>query len=48
MTFDAEAVGFEGGSDGEPDADDDEDGPPVVVNLVRPKVVRRMQVRAFR
>jgi hypothetical protein len=47
MTFDAEAADFEDGSDSEPDADDEEAGPPVVVDLMRPKVMRRMQVRAL-
>jgi hypothetical protein len=46
ITFDADAVELEDG-DAEPDADDEEEGPPVVVDLVRPKVVRREQVRAF-
>jgi hypothetical protein len=41
MTFDAEAADLEDGADAEPDADDDEDGPPLTVELVRPKVVRR-------
>jgi hypothetical protein len=44
LTFDADAAELEGGDD-EPEADDEEDGPPVVVDLVRPKVIRR--VRAF-
>ena len=35
MTFEAEAA------DLEPDPDDEEDGPPVVVELVRPKTVER-------
>jgi hypothetical protein len=47
MTFDVEAAEFEGGGDDESDADDEEDRPPVVVDLVRAKVVRRVQVRAF-
>jgi hypothetical protein len=37
MTFDAEAADLEDGGDGEPDADDEVDGPPVLVDLVRPK-----------
>jgi hypothetical protein len=41
MTFDAEAAYLE------PELDDEEDGPPVVIDLVRPKAVRRTQVRAF-
>jgi hypothetical protein len=45
MMFDADAADLEQGGDDEPDADDEEDGPPVVVDLVRPKLVRRM--RAF-
>lgn len=47
MSFDADAADLEAGGDDEPDADDEEDGPPTVVELVRPKVVRWMQVRAF-
>jgi hypothetical protein len=47
MTFDAEAAELEDGGNSEPDADDEEDGPPVLIEFVRPKVVRRMQVRAF-
>jgi hypothetical protein len=47
LTFDADAADLEQGGDDELDADDEGDGPPVVVDLVRPKVVRRMQVRAF-
>jgi hypothetical protein len=35
MTFEAEAVELE------PEPDDEEDGPAVVVDLVRPKMVRR-------
>ena len=38
MVFDAPAAEFED-ADGEPDADAEEDGPPVVIELVRPKVV---------
>jgi hypothetical protein len=40
ITFDAEAA------DLEPEPDDEEEGPPIVLELVRPKVVRRMRVRA--
>ena len=47
MAFDAGAAELEGEGDDEPDADDEEDGPPVVVDLARAKVVRRVQVRAF-
>jgi hypothetical protein len=47
MAFDAGAAELEDVGDDEPDADDEEDGPPVVVDLVRPKVVRREQIRAF-
>jgi hypothetical protein len=39
MMFDAEATDVEDGGDAEPDADDEEDGPPVVVDFVRPKLV---------
>jgi hypothetical protein len=46
MAFDAAAAEFED-ADGEPHADAEEDGPPIVVGFIRPKVVRRMQVRAF-
>ena len=38
MTFDGEAA------DLEPEPDDEEDGPPVVVELVRPKTVARKLV----
>jgi hypothetical protein len=41
LTFDADAADLEDGGDDEPDADDEEDGPPVVVDLVRPKMVGR-------
>jgi hypothetical protein len=41
MTFDAEAAELEDGGDGEPDADDEEDGLPVVVDLMRPKMLER-------
>jgi hypothetical protein len=44
-SFDADVAELEDGSDSEPDADDEEDGSPVVVDLVQPRVVR--QVRAF-
>ena len=39
MTFDTDAAELEDGADAEPDVDDEEDGPPVVVELVRPKPV---------
>ena len=39
LAFDADAVELEGGGDGK-------DRPPVVMELVRPKVVRRRRVRA--
>ena len=42
MTFDAEAA------DLEPEPDDEEDGPPVLVELVRPKVVERRRVIGVR
>jgi hypothetical protein len=42
MTFDAEATEFEDGGDVEPDDDAEEDRLPVVLlDLVRPKVIRR-------
>ena len=41
LTFDADAAELEDGGDDEPDADDEENGSPVAVDLVRPKVVRR-------
>ncbi len=41
MTFDAKTAELEDEGDGEPDADDEENGPPVVVELVPPKVVPR-------
>ena len=40
-TFDVEAADLEDGEDDEPDADDEEDGPPITPELVRPKVIRR-------
>jgi hypothetical protein len=40
MTFDADAAEVEDEGDDEPEADDEEDGPPVVIELVRPKMVR--------
>ena len=40
LIFDADAADLEDGGDDEPDADDEEDGPPVVVDLVQPKVIR--------
>jgi hypothetical protein len=40
-TFDADAAEHEDGGDDEPDAGDEEDGSPVVVKLVRPKMVER-------
>ena len=39
MTFDAEAADLE--VEDEPDADDEGDGPPVVIDLVRPRRVTR-------
>ena len=41
LTFDAEAADLEHGGDDEPDADDEEDGPPAVVELARPNVIWR-------
>jgi hypothetical protein len=42
-----DAAELENGADAEPDPDDEEDGPPVVVELVRPKMVERRRVVAF-
>jgi hypothetical protein len=42
--FDSDAAELEDGSDGEPDADAEQDGRPVVVELLRPKVVRRRRI----
>jgi hypothetical protein len=41
LAFDAEAADLEGGGEDEPDADDEEDGSPVVIDPLRPKVVER-------
>ena len=41
MTFDAETADLEDGGDDEPDADDEEDGPPVLIEFMRPKMVGR-------
>jgi hypothetical protein len=46
LTFDAEAAELEDEGDGEPEADDEDDGPPVVVELVRPKMVERRRAVA--
>jgi hypothetical protein len=46
MTFDADAADLEDGGDDEPDADAEEDGPPVVVDLVRPKILGRRRALA--
>ena len=46
MTFDAETADLEDGGDGEPDDHAEEDGPPVVVEIVRPKVVTRRRALA--
>jgi hypothetical protein len=40
LTFDAETAELEDGGDDEPDAEE-EDGPPVVVEIVRPKMLER-------
>ena len=39
LTFEADAADLEDGGDDEPDADDEEDGLPVMVELVRPKAI---------
>jgi hypothetical protein len=39
LSFDAESAELEDGGDSEPDDDAEEDGPPVVIDLVRPKVI---------
>jgi hypothetical protein len=41
LTYDAEAADLEEEGDEEPHADDEEDGPPVMPDLVRPKVSGR-------
>jgi hypothetical protein len=41
LAFDADAAELEDGGDGEPDADDEGDGPPVLIELVRPKMVEQ-------
>jgi hypothetical protein len=41
MAFDPDAAELEDGGNDEPDADDEEDGPPVVPELARLKVIRR-------
>jgi hypothetical protein len=41
LTFDADAAELEDGADAEAGPDDEEDGPPLTVELVRPKVVGR-------
>jgi hypothetical protein len=46
MTFDAEATELEDGDDDEPDDDAEEDGPPGVVELARPRVIRRRRAIA--
>jgi hypothetical protein len=40
MTFDAEAAELE------PEPDDEEEGPPLVLDLVRPKIVERRRAMA--
>jgi len=46
MAFDADAAELEDGADAEPDADDEEDGLPVLIEFVRPKRVERRRARA--
>jgi hypothetical protein len=46
LAFDADAAELEDGSDCEPDADAEEDGPPVLFNLARLKVVGRRRALA--
>ncbi len=41
MTYDGDAAELE------PEPDDEEDGPPVVLELVRPKMVERRRVLPF-
>jgi hypothetical protein len=41
LTFDADAAELEDGGDDEPDADNEEDHPAVLVELARPNVIRR-------
>lgn len=42
LTFDADAAELEDGGEAEPDADDEQDGPPVLLlEIARPKLVKR-------
>ena len=41
MAFDAEVAELEDQGDDEPDAEDEVDGAPVVLELAQPKVIRR-------
>ena len=45
MAFDADAAELEEGGTGSP-IDDEEDGPPVVLEVVRPRMVRRSRALA--
>ena len=47
MVIDADAADLEHEGDGEPDDDAEEDGPPVLLDLARPKVVRRRRARSL-
>jgi hypothetical protein len=47
-TFDADAVELEDGGDAEVDADDEADGPPLMLlDLARPRVIRRRRSLAL-
>jgi hypothetical protein len=47
MTFDAEVADLEDGGDDEPEPDEDEDVPPVLLDLARPKLLQRGRVVPF-
>jgi hypothetical protein len=47
-TFDADGAELEDGADAEPEPDDEEDGPPVLLlEFARPKVVGRRRARSM-
>ena len=46
MTSDADAADLEEGGDDEHDVDDEEDGPPVVLEFVGPKMLERRRALA--
>ena len=48
MTFDADGAELEDGADAEPEPDDEDDGPPVLLlEFARPKVLGRRRVRSM-